>query len=151
MSNLYPHTHPPNHTLTQPSRVQAEDEVTIGDFRQLQELDLGMAWPDSPYQILYSITSLELQKIIFTTEDLYIWGTRPWIDRQLCKLVDRLRVAGYRHTLEVELRLTAIEDDCGGYDFTELFDLSEFRERGIVTIIDAVHGDRLLHSSAHSH
>ena len=122
--------------------------MTIRDFEQLQELELGVAWPNSPYQLLSSIASLELQKIILTTEDLY-WGTRPWIDGQLCKLVDRLRVTGYRHTLEVELRLTAVGDDHGGCDFTKL--LSEFRERGVVTIVNAVHDNHLLSSFACNH
>jgi hypothetical protein len=38
-----------------------------------------------------------------------------------------------------------MEDDPGEYDFTEF--LPEFREKGIVTIIDAVHGNRVLHPS----
>ena len=71
------------------------------------------------------------------------------IDKQLCQLVDRLCVMGHRHTLEVELRLTEIGNDPEKYDFTNL--LLEFREKGVVTVIDAVHGDRLLHSSTRSH
>ena len=70
-------------------------------------------------------------------------------DKALCKLVDRLRAMGYFHTLEVELRITKIGDGPGGYDFTKF--LPEFREKGVVTIIVAVNGDRLLHSSAGNH
>lgn len=66
------------------------------------------------------------------------------IDEQLCGLVHRLRAAGCRHTLEAELRLTKISDP-EKYDFTKVF--PEFREKGVVTVIDAVHGNRLLHSS----
>ena len=107
-----------------------------------------MALPDSHYRLLSSITSLELQKIILTTKTMY-WGTRPSIDRQLCKLVDWLCMAGYHHTLEVELQITVIEDDCVGYNFPERFNFSEFRERGVVTIVNAVH--QLLYSSACNH
>ena len=73
------------------------------------------------------------------------WGL---IDEELCMLVDRLRGTGYRHTLEVELRLTQVGDGPEEYDFTQL--LPEFTEKGIVTIIDVFHGNRLLYSSAHS-
>ena len=73
------------------------------------------------------------------------WGL---IDEQLCRLIDRLRSTGYRHTLEAELRLTKIRVDLEWYDFTTI--LPKFREKGIVTIVDTDHGDRLLHSSTHS-
>ena len=68
------------------------------------------------------------------------------LDEELCGLVDRLRATGYRHILEAELRLTKIEDDPGAWDFTKF--LPKFREKGAVTVVDAAHGDRLLHSSA---
>ena len=42
-----------------------------------------------------------------------------------------------------------MENDPGEYDFIGF--LPEFREKGVVTIIDAVHGNRLLHSSVHDH
>ena len=71
------------------------------------------------------------------------WG---FVDEQLCGLVDRLRTAGYNRTLEVKLRLAKYEGDPGEYDFTKF--LPGFREKGVVTIIDAFHGNRLLHSSA---
>ena len=67
------------------------------------------------------------------------------IDQHLCRLVDRLRATGYCFTLEAELRLTDIGDDPGKYDFT-LF-LPEFSEKGIVIIVDAVHGNRVLYST----
>ena len=75
-------------------------------------------------------------------------GDWALVDKQLCGLVDRLRVAGYRHTLEVELRLFHAMDDPGTYPFA-IF-LPKFREKGVVTITDTVHGARLLHSSAHT-
>ena len=68
------------------------------------------------------------------------------IDKELCGLVNRLRATGYRHTLEVELRITRVGGDIGMYDFTEL--LAEFREKGVVTVIDAFRGNRVLHCSA---
>ena len=119
--------------------------MTIRDFEQLQELELRLDWQATNYHILTSITSLKLQKVIFATK-VFHWETRPWIDRQLCELVDRLRVTGYRHSLEVELRRTAVGDDQGEWDPTKL--LPEFRERGVVTVVDAANGDRLLYSSA---
>ena len=66
------------------------------------------------------------------------------IDIHICELVDRLRATGYRHVLEVELRLTETGDP-GEYDFTEF--LPKFREKGVVIVVDAVHGDRMLHPS----
>ena len=70
------------------------------------------------------------------------------IDKQLCGLVDRLRAVGYRHTLEVELRLMAIVDDSGECEFANF--LPNFREKGNVTIVDTVYGYRILHFSKHS-
>lgn len=43
------------------------------------------------------------------------------MDERLCGLVDRLRAMGYRHTLEVELRLVEIRGDPEEYDLTTLF------------------------------
>ena len=65
------------------------------------------------------------------------------IDGGLCMLVGRLRETGYRHTLEVELRLKKAEDDPGDFDFARF--LPEFRQKGIVTIIQTFRGPRLLH------
>ena len=70
------------------------------------------------------------------------------IGEQLCGVVDRLRAAGCTRTLEAELRFTEILGDPEEYDFTTI--LPEFRAKGVVTIVDVVHGDRLLHSSASS-
>ena len=106
--------------------------------------------------LLSSITSTELRKIIFPMRYVHNrvdfagqmedWGLA---DKQLCELVDRLRATGHRHTLEVELRLTAVDDDPGDWDFTKF--LSEFGEKGVVTIIDATADDRLLYSSTQSY
>jgi hypothetical protein len=67
------------------------------------------------------------------------------IDKRLCELVDQLRETGYRHTLEVELRLMKIRGDPGKYDFTKF--LPEFGEKGVVTI---VHDAQVIHSSTHN-
>lgn len=127
--------------------------MSVRDFRQLQELELEVAWPSSPHQVFSSITSTEIRKIIFPLRYLSLWSTpaerteaRTLIDGQLCGLVDRLRAMGYRHTLEAELRLTANGDDPGKDGFTSF--LPRFKEKGIVTITDAVNGN-LLHSSTH--
>ena len=73
-------------------------------------------------------------------------GRAP-VDEQLCELVDRLRAMGYRRTLEVELRIREIGSDPGSYGFATL--LPRFREKGVVMVVDAAHGDRL-HSSTHN-
>jgi len=102
--------------------------------------------------LLSSITSTELRKVIFPVRYMYnsrIFAARVrrWasIDKQLCELVARLGRMGYRHTLEVEVQFTEIDYDPGKYEFTQF--LPEFREKGVVTIIDVVH-DLVLHSSA---
>ena len=43
-------------------------------------------------------------------ERMKVWAL---VDKRLCGLVDRLCAMGYRHTLEVELRLMGIGDDPG--------------------------------------
>jgi len=125
----------------------------ISHFRQLREFQLMATWPNSTHEVLLSsITSTELRKIIFPMGYMYnSWifaaRIREWamIDKQLCELVARLGRTGYRHTLEVEVQFTEVDHDPGKYEFTEF--LPEFRERGVVTIIDTVH-DLVLHSSA---
>ena len=57
------------------------------------------------------------------------------VDKELCKLVERLRGAGYRHTLEVELRLAMIEVDPNESDLAMF--LPEFKEKGVVTILES--------------
>jgi len=110
-------------------------------------------WSSYPYGgLLSSITSTELRKITFPVSYTHGWnlfsrGMEVWAstDKLLCGLVARLGRAGYRHTLEVELRLMETEVDFSEHDFTKF--LPEFREKGVVTITDAVHGDLVLHSS----
>ena len=131
--------------------------MAIHKFRQLQELELTVAWPNHAHRILlYSITSTELRKISFQTrymDDRSIFSRKveAWasIDKQLCGLVERLRLMGYHHTLEAELRLETAEDYPGEHTFTRF--LPGFREKGTVTIKDAAHRDRVLYSSTHSH
>ena len=101
--------------------------VAIHDFRQLQELELVVTWPKyANNAILSSITSIELQKVVFLVK----YSTHDWMTlaqrmeqwaatgNQLCRLVDRLGMTGYRQTLEVELRLVRYQGDPGEYDFT---------------------------------
>lgn len=115
-----------------------------------------MVLPGSYHEVLLSsITSTDLQRIIFPVKQMESWDVfarrmEEWvlIDEQLCGLVDRLRAMGYRHTLEAELRLVAVEGGPGGYDFAGF--LSKFREKGMVTVVNAVRGDRVLHSSIHN-
>ena len=142
--------------LSKPPHTQAEPAVTIHNFRQLRELELTVIRPKDPHKsLLSSITSTELRKIVFPAKYANNWvnfalRVRGWglIDEQLCRLVDRLCATGYCRTLNVELQLMDIDDDPGDYDFTKF--LPGFREKGVVTIIDVAHGDRLLHSSAHN-
>lgn len=71
------------------------------------------------------------------------------IDGQLCGLVDHLHAMGYRHTLEAELRLRpgvgGGPEEC---NFSRL--LPEFREKGVVTVVDVVCSNQVLHSSTHN-
>jgi len=113
--------------------------------------------PSSAHEdLLSSITSTDFRKIVIRA--VHVRGQRVllrrmelWasIDRQLCELVDRLRTTGHCHTLEVELRFTHTEGDLSEICFTKF--LSGFREKGVVTVIDATCGHRVLHSSTHSH
>jgi len=103
------------------------------------------------HRILSSITSTELQKIILLAKRVHnsrSFAERIWawtlIDKQLYDLVARLGRTGHRRTLEVEVRFTEIDGDPGKYEFTKF--LPKFREKGVVTIVDAAH-DRVLHSS----
>ena len=101
---------------------------------------------------LSSITSTELLRITFSANYMANWvvsarWAEQWvpIDEELYGLVDRLRAAGYRRALEVELLFTKVGTDARVHDFTKL--LPRFREKGVVTVIDAVHGDWALRSS----
>ena len=133
--------------------------MTIHNFRQLQELELPASCPSSVHEaLLSSIASTELRKVIFQVRYTRDWGVLTermdaWalVDQQLCRLVDRLHARGYRHTLEVELRLAKVGGDPGGYKFTKF--LPEFREKGLVAIMltDAAYGYRILHSSTYNH
>ena len=82
-------------------------------------------------------------------QEIFAWLVHEWarIDSQLCRLVDRLRARGYHRTLKAELRLMKVRSDPGKYEFTKF--LPEFREKGVVTIVDGAHGN-LLHSSTHN-
>lgn len=87
------------------------------------------------------------QQITLYTRATFARQMEGWtqlIDKQLHVLIDRLRVTGYRPTLEVELRLLGIGDELRDYGFTKF--LPEFEEKGVLTIIDAADGGRL-HSS----
>ncbi|KAF9783863.1 hypothetical protein BJ322DRAFT_1021634 [Thelephora terrestris] len=87
----------------------------IGNFRQLREFEL-----------------LSSAQSRYFTQGTEAWGP---LDKELCQLVTRLGRAGYRRSLEVELRPSKIRD--GDFspreiDFTRV--LPKFRERGFVTI-----------------
>ena len=106
-----------------------------------------MTWPTPAHgAFLSSITSTELRKVVIR----FAQGMEKWssiIDKPLCGLVDRLRAAGYRRTLEVELRLAGMRGAFGVGDSATL--LPKFREKGVVVIVDADDG-RVLHSSSNS-
>lgn len=111
----------------------------IHDFRQLQELELAVSWQFNHQGLFSSISSTELRKVVFLVWlefDWRIFGLQieVWdlIDKEMCGVVDRLCTMGYRHTLEAEVRLTRVG---GGGAFIDFF--PGFREKGIVTIIDA--------------
>ena len=138
------------------SHVLGGTIAMIHHFRQLRELEIIINLPSSCHGVLLSsITSTELRKIIILTREKYNWRVflrwvEPWpsVDKQLCEVVDRLRVMGHRHTLEVELRFVQVEGDPAEKDFTKV--LPGFREKGVVTIIDDARGDLIYHSSTHN-
>lgn len=106
-------------------------------------------------RVFSSITCNKLHRIIFLVNRMndlnaFLQGVGVWtsIDKWLCELVARLGRTGYRHTLEVEVRLTEIGDGLSEHDFTRFF--PEFREKGVTTIIDADRGELVLHSSTRS-
>lgn len=70
------------------------------------------------------------------------------IDKELCRLVDRLRAAGYRRTLEVELRLLSVVCNPARYEFSKVF--PGFEEKGVVSIIYTFNGNQVLRSSIHN-
>lgn len=125
------------------------------DLPQLQELELGVTLPVYCHEsLLSSITSTELRKIIFRVKYVFDWDTfllqtDVWasIGKQSYRLVDRLGVMGYCHTLEVELWFEEIVDEPGMYDFGNFW--TWFKREGVVTILDgAQHGSRVFYSSA---
>ena len=106
---------------------------------------------------LSSIASTELRKIIFLVGDSDHWLNIPsemkrWasIDEQMCGLVDRLRAMGYCHTLEAEVRLRPEVGDALTIEKISRL-LPKFREKGIVSVVDIVHPDRIFHSSVRNH
>ena len=108
--------------------------------------------PYFPPEVISSITSTKLRKIIFPASHkgesiIFAHGTEAetWADKQLCDLADRLRMMGCRHTLEVEVRFMKNGGVQGGYHFAKV--LPKFREKGVVSIVDFANGRRLLHSS----
>ena len=128
---------------------------TIHGFQQLQELELAIICPKDFHEALISsITSPELQKIIFRVGHTLNpiappVGLDGWtsMDEHLCGFVDRLRRAGHRHTLNVELRFWESTGDPGHLGFTTV--LPKFKEKGVVTIIEVDRGGRVFYSSAH--
>ena len=127
--------------------------MTISHFRQLRVLELTVNLPNSTHEVLLSSTaSTELRKVIIRTGRAYDWmdflrRTKlwTWIDKQLSELVDRLRAMGHSHTLEAELRFTQLKD-LSEYDFTKFF--PQFREKGVLKVIDAAHGGGVVYSSS---
>ena len=104
---------------------------------------------------LHAITSTELQKIVFSSTNPCVSTlvgclTEDWVlvDNQLCELLFRLRAMGYRHTLEVELQFLKVRGNPEKRGFTKL--LPRFREKGIVTVVNAAYGGGLLRTPLHS-
>lgn len=117
---------------------------TLEDCSELREIVLASSPPISyDLSLILSVTSTNIRKI-----ELEYWplsSCPSLIDTALSHLVDRLRASGYEHTLELEFRFgpgsAEIHFDA---DLKESF--PHFRERGLVTVIDAM-GGKMLHSS----
>ena len=112
---------------------------TLSHCRELRELELYTARPTQVVEsLITSITSTNLQKIVFSAQALPKWladsdvaRSRNVIDDSLCQLVDRLRRSGYERTLEVEFQTWELAEWEARSDF-EL--LPKFREKGRVGI-----------------
>jgi len=116
--------------------------LTIGHFRQLRELELTETYrlTSGHDNLLISISSTELGKVVFAVGPMYDRATastvkRSWtsVDTHLRGFVDRLGRAGYRHTLEVEFR--PFEDGDGRKHDLYKF-LPKFGKRGVVAVAD---------------
>ena len=93
--------------------------------------------------LISSINSTNLRKLVFALPDIYrtrnsLWDSRGWIsfDNMICGLVDRLRMSGYRHTLELELQIAYLKL---GKQRHERF-LPKFKEKGLVRIVEVLSG-----------
>ncbi|KAF9783870.1 hypothetical protein BJ322DRAFT_1067469 [Thelephora terrestris] len=116
--------------------------TSIANFRQLREFEPLVNWFGNVEGLIAPISSTKLRKLVISgssvlNRDIFTQGTEAWgpLDKELCQLVTRLGRAGYRRSLEVELRPSKIRD--GDFrprkiDFTRV--LPKFRERGFVTI-----------------
>lgn len=89
--------------------------------------------------LISSITSINLQQIIFAPyysghEWMALLEDPCWkaFDDMICGLVDRLRMSGSEHTLEVQFRVTF--PDFGSEEHHELF-LRKFKEKGRVRTV----------------
>lgn len=130
----------------------------INGFRQLRELELLIDHPSASQEVfLSSIASTGLRKIAFRVKHAPSWELYPgewsrwsWVDKQLCGLAERLRTMGYGHTLEAELRIENIAGYLGleHANFTNI--LPEFKEKGVLTVVDTDGGDRVIHSSVYN-
>ena len=112
-----------------------------------------MSLPNPFYEVLLpSITSTVLRKVVILATQAYDPGffvqRMALTDGQLCRVVDRLRAMGYRHTLEVELRFAKVECLPGKDDFTKVF--PRFKEKGVVMVINHTCGDLVYRSSTHT-
>ena len=121
----------------------ALSDLTLESCSGLREL-MFTANPTGPrsteLRLIGSITSTNMQKIVFAVWDGR-WNPTYWLplDRALSNLVDRLRVSGYEHTLELEFRLKpgfpAVYPAVG----LDVW-FPRFEEKGWVTVLDPESG-----------
>ena len=78
----------------------------LSELRQLTFFDSSLL-PEE-VSLISTITSTNIQKIVFEPFSMLNFGERfqPSLDTELSGLIDRLRASGYKHTLELEFRLT---------------------------------------------
>ena len=109
----------------------------LSHCRELRELELHVKLPTQAIgSLITSITSTNLQKILFSTQGLAETSAASEtarlckvIDDYLCQLVDRLWGSGYECTLEVEFQAWRPP---GGSSLEQI--LPKFRERGRVRV-----------------
>lgn len=127
------------------SNFSASPTQNLSRCSELHQLEITMTHPGNRERILISsINSTNFRTLIFTSPITCLkwdslWDNPCWppFDDMVCGLVDRLRMSGCRHTLELEFRAEFVELD--GKVYHKEF-LPRFKEKGRVRIVEISSG-----------